>query len=73
MRRCSMMERLALDTSIIVEYIVLRSMYRPKVVKLFNLASTGKVELYTSPITLSEVLYIASKIYEAACIENPKR
>ena len=66
-----MAERLALDTSVIIEYIVLRSTYRPIVVKLFNLASTGKVELYTSPITLSEVLYVVSKIYQVARVHNP--
>lgn len=63
--------RLVLDTSVIVEYIILRSMYRPKVVKLFDLALSGEVELYVNPVTLSELLYVASRIYSVAEIDNP--
>ena len=63
--------RLVLDTSVIVEYVVLGSTYRPKVVKLFELASKGGVELYVNPVTLSEVLYVVSRIYQAAGVEDP--
>ncbi len=64
-------KRFVLDTSVIVEYVIQRSMYRPRVAKLFELATTGEVELFVSPITLSEVLYIVSRIYEVAGIDNP--
>lgn len=66
-----MVERFVLDTSVIVEYIVLKSRYRAKVAELFNLASTNTVELYITPITISEVLYIASRIYQMAGVQDP--
>jgi len=66
-----MVEKLVLDTSVLIEYIVLRSKYRSKVAKLFDMALNGRVELYVNPITLSETLYVASKIYEAAGLEKP--
>ena len=66
-----MIERFVLDTSVTVDSIILKSMYRPKTIRLFDKALNGELELYVSPITLSETLYIASRIYEAARIENP--
>jgi len=71
MRDYSTVERLVLDTSVIIEYIISRSMYRPRVAKLFRAASAGEIELYVSPITLSETLYIASKVYQAARVQDP--
>ena len=68
-----MMEKFVLDTSVIIDYIVLRSVYRPKIVKLFDKASHGELELYVSPITLSEILYVASRVYEATKVEDPNR
>ena len=65
------MERLVLDTSVIVEYIILRSMYREKVARLFDSAGMGRLKLYISPITLSELLYVASRVYELAGLSNP--
>ncbi len=67
------MKRLVLDTGVVVEYIVLRSPYRVKVARLFEKASIGELELYVNTITLSEVLYIASRIYRAAGIDDPNR
>ncbi len=71
MRGCSRVRKLVLDTGVIVEYIILKSKYRPKIVELFNLASENKIELYTSIVALSEVLYIASRIYQAANVDDP--
>lgn len=71
MRGCSAMERLVLDTSVLIEYIILRSKYREKVIRLFDLADEGRFELYVSPITLSELLYVASRIYQLAGLSNP--
>jgi len=65
-------KRSVLDTSVIVDYIVLRSAYRPKVVKLFDKVLRSELELYVSPITLGESLYVASRIYEASGIKDPK-
>jgi len=64
-------ESLVLDTSVIVEYIILRSPYRSKVVKLLDKASREDLKLYVNVITLSELLYAASRIYQIAEVENP--
>ncbi|MEM2530190.1 MAG: PIN domain-containing protein [Candidatus Bathyarchaeia archaeon] len=46
----------------LVKHIVKSALHRSKMVSFFEKASVG--ELYVSPITLSEALYIASRIYE---------
>ena len=66
-------KKLVLDTSVLVEYIVSKSPYRPKVVKLFDRASKGELELYVSAVTLSEVLYVATRIYQVSGAVDPNR
>lgn len=63
------MRKLALDTSAVVEYIVSRSPYRTKVAKL--LEGINGLELYVSAVSLSELLYVASRIYQAAGVDVP--
>lgn len=65
------MEKLVLDTSVLVEYIVSRSPYRTKVAKLLGKTLTGELKLYVSVVTLSETLYVASRIYQVAGIDDP--
>lgn len=62
---------LVLDTSVLVEYIVRKAPYRSKVEKLFKEAATGKLKLYVSYVTLSETLYVASRIYQVAKVSDP--
>ena len=64
---------LVLDTSVLVEYIVERAPYRGLVERLFEEARSGRLKLYTSPVTLSETLYVASRIYAVASLPNPNR
>ena len=64
-------ERIVLDTGVLVEYIVKRAPYRHKVVDLFKNADEGNIKLFMSPITLSETLYVASRIYEASSTPDP--
>ena len=66
-----MPKRLSLDTSVLVEYIVRSAPYRDKVAELLEKAAKGDLTLYVSSPVLSETLYIASRIYEAAGEENP--
>ena len=73
MRTYSKEDKLVLDTSVFIEYIVRRALYRGIVERLFNKADVGRIKLYTTPVTLSETLYIASRIYEAASEEDPNR
>ena len=65
------MEKLVLDTSVLIEYIVLRSPFRHRVGILFDKASAGELELYVSVVSLSETLYVASRIYQIAGVDDP--
>lgn len=65
------MEKLVLDTGVLANYIVSRAPGRSRVAKLFEVAAQGRLGLYVSPVTLSETLYVASRIYGAAGVEDP--
>ena len=62
--------KLTLDASVLIEYIVLRSPHRARVVELFSKALAGEIELYVSAVSLAEALYVASRIYEVAGVGN---
>ncbi|RLE95405.1 MAG: PIN domain nuclease [Thermoprotei archaeon] len=47
--------------------------YRGLVERLLEDAGSSRLTLYVSPITLSETLYIASRIHAAASLPNPDR
>ncbi len=63
--------RLVLDTGVLVEYIVRRAPLREKVRYILEEAPRAGAKLYISAVTLSEVLYVASRIYSAAGLERP--
>ena len=63
--------RFVLDTSVLVEYIVKKSPYRGIVEKLFQGSTIGKYELLINYLTLSETLYVVSRIYKAAGVSEP--
>ena len=65
-----MVKKLVLDTSVIVEFIVSKAPFRLKVTRLFDEALKGTFELYINTVTLSEVFYVSSKIYELAGLEK---
>ena len=67
------MKPLVLDTSVLVEYIIKRSPHRETVSNLLEKASLGELDIYITTLTLSELLYITSRIYEIAGLENPNR
>ncbi|RLE88978.1 MAG: PIN domain nuclease [Thermoprotei archaeon] len=67
----SLQPKLVLDTSALIEYIVLSSPYRQLLEEIFKEAVKGQRELFINSITLSEVLYIAMRIYRAANLEDP--
>ena len=69
--RVSLKNRIVLDTSVLVEYIIKRSKYRGFIEKIFESAFKGDLELFVNPITLSETFYVASRIYRIAGIPNP--
>ncbi|MEM4726965.1 MAG: PIN domain-containing protein [Candidatus Bathyarchaeia archaeon] len=74
MRRRSLgesLEKYVVDIGVLAEYIVRSSPYRSTVEKLLDDALKNSVELYITPITVSEVIPVASRLYELARIENP--
>lgn len=62
-----------LDTSVIIEYIDEESPYRGDVEKLFKYIISRGVEAYIPSVTLSEVLYVATRIYKEARSKFPNR
>jgi len=60
------------DTSVIIEYIVKNAPYRSLVEKLFKDAIKGFTRILISAVTLSEVFYIATRIYRIADDKRPR-
>lgn len=58
------------DTGVLAEYIVRSSPHRVAVERLLEGSSRGLLDLYMTPITLSELFYVASRIYSAAGVEK---
>lgn len=64
---------LVLDTGVIIEYIIEKSILREILKKIFLLAIKGKIKIYLSTISLAEVYYISRRIYFEAGIKNPEK
>lgn len=76
MRKRSLKESLenyAVDTSVLAEYIVSCSPHRSAIEKLLEGVLRNAVALYITPITVSELIYVASRLYELAGVENPNQ
>lgn len=58
-----------LDTSVVVEYVNEDSPYG--VERLFDMLSSGYVKAYVTPVTLSELVYVAARMYAKAGIRDP--
>jgi len=54
--------RLVLDTSVIVEYIIVNSPWRKPLAELFSSALRGVHKLYLSTATLAEIFYVSKRI-----------
>lgn len=63
-------ERYVTDTGVLVESIIENSPYRGPVARLLDNALRKIIELYVTPLTISELLYVASKVYEAAAVKD---
>ncbi|MEM2842213.1 MAG: PIN domain-containing protein, partial [Thermoproteota archaeon] len=59
------------DAGVLVEYVVRGSPHRVAVEKMLEGVLANVVELYVTPITVSEIIYVASRIYELAVVEKP--
>jgi len=69
-RRFLREERVVIDTSVFVEYIIENSPYHDLIDKILH-GETGLKDLWTTPLVLSEVLYIVSRLYRIANIQDP--
>jgi predicted nucleic acid-binding protein len=58
-----------LDTSVIAEYLDESSPYG--VERLFDALAAGAARAYVTPVTLSEVVYVAARIYSEAGVRDP--
>jgi len=65
--------RYVVDTSVLIERIIRNSPFKSLVEDLFTRALNREVELYVTLPTLSEVLYVASRIYSHGGIDDPNK
>lgn len=63
--------KIVLDSSIIIEYLDEESPYKNKIEQLYNNILQRKIEAYIPITTLSEIVYISTKIYQEAGFINP--
>jgi len=60
-----------LDTSVLIAYITENATGRERVLSMIEEARRGKVQLYTIYPVLSELLYVSTRVYEMAGLEEP--
>jgi predicted nucleic acid-binding protein len=60
-----------LDTSVLITYITENATGRERVLSMIEEARRGKVQLYTIYPVLSELLYVSTRVYEMAGLEEP--
>ena len=65
-------ERLVVDTGVIVEYLDEESPYSGLVEELFEGIARGAVKAYLLVTTLSEVLYVSARVYREGGVEDPE-
>lgn len=74
MRRRSLresLEKYVVDTGVLAEYIVRGSPHRGAIERMLEGVLAKVMELYITPITISELIYVVFRIYELAGVEKP--
>jgi len=66
-------EKLVLDTSVLVEFIITKSPFRKTIAELFAKAERGDIELYVNTVTLAETFYIVARVYRIAGVDDPNK
>ncbi len=59
------------DTGVLSEYVIKGAPFRGKVEELFRLAADNKLEILIGHLTISETLYVVSRIYQEASVKEP--
>lgn len=57
------------NISVLAEFLFEKSQFKERIEKLFE--DSVKSKLYASPITVSELIYVASRIYSMASVDEP--
>ena len=64
-------EILALDTSVLIEYLDKSSPYSNIVERIFSRALRNEISLHTTSLVISELLYVSSRFYKEMDIPQP--
>ena len=64
------LKRIVPDTGVLSEYVVKRAPYRSRVEELFSLAALRKIELLLGHLTISETIYVVTRIYQEASVSE---
>ncbi len=66
-----MSTRFVVDTSVLAEYLDVDSPYTDALERFFNDVRNRRVRAYITYITIAELVFVATRIYREAGIENP--
>ena len=67
-----MRTKVVLDTSVIIEYVDKASPWHKYARAIFNEIIRGRIVAFIPAIVLSEVLYVAKRVYEKTKTRDPK-
>ncbi len=65
------MNKVALDTSVIIEYIDRKGRYHELAKAVFDSLMKGKLKVYVPHVVLAETFYIAARLFRAIGAEKP--
>ncbi|MEM3725803.1 MAG: PIN domain-containing protein [Candidatus Bathyarchaeia archaeon] len=66
------MNRVAMDTSVIIEYMNLKGEFHEQAEAVFSALLTGKLESILPHPILAETYYVAARLYQRLRMENPQ-
>jgi predicted nucleic acid-binding protein len=60
--RVNMSKKIFVDTDIVIDLLTKREPFYPSAAKVFSLAADKKIDLYISPVLISNLFYILRKV-----------
>lgn len=69
----SQLAKVAIDTSVIIEYIDMRGEFHEQAKLVFSAVLANKLEAILSHPILAETYYVAARVYKKLNIENPQK
>jgi len=64
--------RVALDTSVVIEYVDKAGLYHEQATLVFSAALSGRLELVVPHPVLAETYYVAARVYEKLGLRDPE-